>query len=180
MRKDLSRALLALAVLAPATVLAQDLPDAAVIIRESPALEAGLRAAPYTAWGGFVDRKETYRVMGLTEREALARSGDPDGDVFSAKHAQGDIANRWTHAAVVKSASAAFAEAGFGKLASALLGAAIMLPKEYLIDRRPSASDLVIADYALFQSGNRQRGESRMFLSVFGDGALFLSYEKSF
>jgi hypothetical protein len=121
-----------------------------------------------------------FRVFGFSEREALAQSGDPDGDVFSRLHTQGDMANRWSHAAVVKTAAGLLQQAGFGPWVSSLLGASILLPKEFAIDRRPSRSDLVIADLPLFSAGRPERAHSAAFLSIFGDGAVFLALEARF
>jgi hypothetical protein len=139
--------------------------ETAVIIREP---------TRYPATG------EPFRVFGFTEREALEASADPYGNVWSSKHTQGDMANRWSHAAIVKVASTALGDVGLGRLASALLGATILLPKELIIDRRPSASDLVIADLPLYHSFKPRGDETRASLSLFGDGAFFFTYEKKF
>lgn len=140
-----------------------------------PALGRSLAGGSATAYHG-----SAFRVLGFTEREALAQSGDPDGVAFSKKHTQGDMANRWSHAAVAKAASAAYRQAGFSPFASALLGAAILVPKEFLIDRRPSASDLVIADYQLYGTRSREGSETSVAVSVFGDRALFFALEKRY
>jgi hypothetical protein len=134
--------------------------------------------APPSRYPG--EQQPELRVFGFTEREALEQSGDPDGSAFSKKHTQGDLANRWAHAAVVKMVQGGFSAAGFGKWSSALLAASIMLPKEFLIDRSPSGSDLVIADVPVLRSGSRNRGETAVFVSLFGDGAVFLSLQKGF
>lgn len=184
-------ALLALAIIVcPARASAQSagaaLDGPSVIIREpAPAMleqryhfepPLSLLQAPF----GLRRGPEPFRVFGFSEREALAQSADPDGEAFSKLHAQGDMANRWSHAAIAKSAAGVLQQAGLKPWAASLLGAAILLPKEFGIDRRPSRSDLVIADFPLFSFGRRERAHSAASLSLFGDGALFVSLEARF
>jgi len=188
MPKPSLAALFALVLLASAAgASAQDAPSEASVIIRDRGTEAAHYAYHFEPPLSLVQRPfglrrgpEPFRVFGFSEREALAQSGDPDGEAFSKLHTQGDMANRWSHAAVAKSAAGVLRQAGFRPWTASLLGAAILLPKEFGIDKRPSRSDLVIADFPLFSFGRRERAHSAASLSLFGDGALFVSLEARF
>lgn len=119
-----------------------------------------------------------FHVMGLTESFVLEHDGDPHGSACSDSHNQGDLSNRWCHAAVVKVVDRTLQDMGIRKEISALLAASVFLPKEYLIDLHPSKSDLVIADYEVFDSGKARN--TNVAVTVFGDGAVFISLRKKF
>lgn len=123
--------------------------------------------------------KEDFSVFGYTEKEILNMVDDPNGAACSDKHNHDDMANRWCHGAVVKFIGGNLNAAGLNKTVSALLGASVFLPKEYLIDLHPSKADLVIADYEIYKVKNA-KGSTKATITIFGDGMVFLNLEKKF
>ncbi|UOF02553.1 hypothetical protein [Bdellovibrio reynosensis] len=118
-------------------------------------------------------------VFGFSEKEVLAMDNDPQGAACSDKHNQGDISNRWCHAYFVKLVDTYLRKQGLNKNLSALLAASIFVPKEFLYDKNPSASDLVIAEYEVFNRfGTKQN--TRLTVSLFGDKTVFLTFQKRF
>ncbi|MCM2278670.1 MAG: hypothetical protein NDJ89_11405 [Oligoflexia bacterium] len=131
------------------------------------------------------------RVFGLTERETLDHVGDPNGSSCSGRHLHGDLANRRCHAQVVQAVDLLLRNLKVPKEFSALAAASVFVPKEYGrkvvskrfadkvgLDRRPSLSDLVIADYELFRS--KERGGPVLRGTYFLDRAAFLHWERRF
>ncbi|MNK07418.1 hypothetical protein D3C87_253320 [compost metagenome] len=119
-------------------------------------------------------------VFGFTQQEVLAHDGDtPNGDPCGSKHEQGDLSNRWCHAYFVTLTNKTLRNSGVNKEVSALLAATIFLPKEYLIDQKPSASDLVMADYEIFDAEKNLR-RTRMGVTIFGDKTVFLTFYRNF
>lgn len=119
------------------------------------------------------------KVFGFTEQDVLAHDGDPQGAACSSQHNQGDMSNRWCHAYFVKLTNSYLLSQGVNKQLSAVLSASIFVPKEYLYDLHPSKSDLVMAEYEVFSREKRNR-KTRMTMTVFGDKAMFLTFEKQF
>lgn len=116
-----------------------------------------------------------FRTMGFTEKQVLDLVGDEKGATCSTKHLQGDMANRWCHASVVKVIDRSLRAQGISPVLAAIAGAAFFVPKEFLIDKNPSASDLVTADLEAYQNKN-----TKVEVSVFGDGAIFITLAKRF
>lgn len=117
----------------------------------------------------------TFRVMGLTEKEVLDQVDDENGATCSKSHEQGDAANRWCHAAVVKTIDRTLQARGMNPALAAVIGAAFFVPKEYIYDKNPSASDLVAADLRVHSSKL-----TNVEVSVFGDGAIYISIQRKF
>lgn len=122
---------------------------------------------------------EEFKVFGYSEKEVLEMVDDPNGAACSSKHIHNDMANRWCHGAVVKFIDGNLKAAGVNKHLSALLGASVFLPKEYLIDLHPSKGDLVIADYEIYHVKNA-KGSTKATVTVFGDGLVFINLTKKF
>lgn len=122
---------------------------------------------------------EDTKVFGLTEQDVLNQDGDPEGTACSRRHSQGDMSNRWCHAFFVKAADSFLRAKGLSKNPSALLSASIFVPKEYGIDKKPSRSDLVMAEYEIYETIQAQY-PSRMTVTVFGDTAMFMNFEQQF
>lgn len=122
---------------------------------------------------------EKFTVFGYSEKEVLEMVDDPNGAACSSKHIHNDMANRWCHGAVVKFIDGNLKAAGMNKVASALLGASVFLPKEYLIDLHPSKGDLVIADYEIFHVKD-SKGSNKATVTIFGDGLVFINFTKKF
>ncbi len=123
-------------------------------------------------------QKEELRILGITEQEALMRSGDEFGvNSCSDKHLQGDMANRWCHGSIVKLADSALRDnTNINKYITNLLAASIFLPKEFLMDTNPSAGDLVLTDIPIYDNANGDKIE----LTVFGDGLFYVHFTKKF
>lgn len=117
-------------------------------------------------WGPF-------SVMGYTEKQVMEMVNNPNGQACSEKHNQGDLANRYCHASVVKAIDRSLQYYGVSRSLSALLAGAVFLPKEYLLDKNPSKSDLVIADYAILD-----KSRTRIEVTAFADGAVFVVLRK--
>ncbi|WP_415063261.1 hypothetical protein [Bdellovibrio sp.] len=117
-------------------------------------------------------------VFGFTEQQVLEMDGDPNGRACSGRHIQGDMSNRWCHAQVVKFADNYFKYLGFSQPLASMMAAFIFVPKEYLIDLKPSKSDLVISEYELYRTEDQKR--VRITATVFGDKAIFFTFEKKF
>lgn len=116
-------------------------------------------------------------VFGLTEKQVLEMDGDPNGSACSGAHIRNDFSNRWCHAFIVKLAYETAKLNGVANIAAAMLGASIFVVKEYAIDLHPSKSDLVIADYMIYKSKNNSESITG---TVFGDGMIFINYQKKF
>lgn len=115
-------------------------------------------------------------VMGMSESSAVQMSGDPYGSAFT--HDHGDVANRWAHASVATMVRESLRGFGVQGTVAALIGAAVFVPKEMLIDQNPSASDFVV-DFELYRQ-TKGRSVSSMSVTVFGDGAVFLGMWRTF
>lgn len=125
------------------------------------------------------ENPEKFTVFGYTEKEVLDMVADPNGEACGSKHIHDDLANRWCHGAVVKFIDGNLRAAGVNKVVSALLGASVFLPKEYLIDLHPSKADLVIADYEIFNVKD-SKGSNKATITIFGDGLVFINFTKKF
>lgn len=123
------------------------------------------------------DEVHIVRTMGLSQKNALIMDGDPNGTACSNRHEQNDISNRWCHSFFVKIVNEKLLEMGMPKYLSALASASIFVPKEFLVDKNPSAADLVIADLELYEFAENL---GRISISVFGDGAAAIGIEKKF
>lgn len=116
-----------------------------------------------------------YKVFGYSEKQILAMINDSNGAACSSNHEQGDMANRWCHAAIVKLIDRSWQDQGVHRFLSALMGFSFFAAKEYLIDLHPSKSDLVISDIVLFKdNGVTIEG------SLFGDGMFIVVVSHSF
>lgn len=121
------------------------------------------------------------RVFGMTEKEALILSNDEHGSACTGPiHDHGDMANRWCHASVSKFVSALLREGGSSRALAGAAGLGVFVAKEYGFDRVASPSDIVLADFELYDSARSPRGAVRrqrtfLGLSVFGDGATFFN-----
>lgn len=123
---------------------------------------------------------EEFRVFGFSEKEALDFVGDRRNDrACSPDHIHDDLANRWCHGAVVKVVDETLKANGVNKIISALLSASVFLPKEYLIDLHPSKADLVISDLEMFNLKD-SIGGVKGTITIFGDGMVFLNFNKKF
>lgn len=120
------------------------------------------------------------KVFGFTEQQVLDMTGDPHGAACSRKHLDGDMANRWCHAQVVKVADSFLREKGVSKNLSALMAASIFVVKEYGIDQHPSKSDLVVSEYEVFNNMRPQQGGVRVTATAFGDNALFFTIKRAY
>jgi len=126
-------------------------------------------------------RNGPARVFGLTEKESLILSGDEHGSACtSGIHDHGDMANRWCHASVSKFVSGLLREGGQSRNVAGAAGLGVFLAKEYGFDKKASPSDIVLADYELYDSARVPGGADRrqrtfLGLSVFGDGAAFIN-----
>ncbi len=146
-------------------------------------------AAPSTAAGLQPPRPRRvaseFRALGMTEQDALRASGDRsailtgNGSAFTKEHQHGDLANRWSHAAVAQIVGAASEEMGANRALAALAGASVFLVKEYGYDRRPSPSDLVITG-DVYRSSFPDGTGTTLSLSGFADGAMFGYLERRF
>ncbi len=124
-------------------------------------------------------KPQRLTVFGFTEEDVLRADGDPHGEACSSKHNQGDMSNRWCHAYFVKLADSYLREKGVNKEISAILSVSILVPKEFLIDLHPSASDLVMTEYE-FYNQTHHRKNTRATITVFGDKAIFMTLQKQF
>lgn len=125
--------------------------------------------------GASKEGQPVFRTMGFTEKDVLNMVNDENGATCSQKHLQGDLANRWCHASVVKVIDRSLRAQGLSPVLAAIAGAAFFVPKEFLIDKNPSASDLVTADLEAYKNKN-----TKVEVSVFGDGAIFITLNKRF
>lgn len=116
-----------------------------------------------------------FRTMGFTEREILNLVNDENGATCTDRHSQGDLGNRWCHAAIVKIIDRSLRAQGLSPALAAISGAAFFIPKEFIIDKNPSASDLVAADLEAYKNKN-----TKVDISVFGDGAVFITLTKRY
>lgn len=142
---------------------------------DSERSNSGRRVVVIDNTGAAKDGRPVFRTMGFTEKEVLGLVGDEQGATCSKKHLQGDLANRWCHASVVKVIDRSLRAQGISPVLAALAGAAFFVPKEFLIDKNPSASDLVAADLEAYQNKN-----TKVEVSIFGDGAIFITLNKRF
>ena len=120
---------------------------------------------------------EEFRVLGLSSDDALDLSGDfRESFACSQDHMQGDMANRWCHAGVVKiSQNTILDQLKVNDYVKNILAAAIFLPKEYLYDTHASPSDLVISDIPILEGE-----EESVKITIFGDGFFHINYEGKF
>ncbi len=117
------------------------------------------------------------RVMGFAQKDILSLDGDPNGSACSDQHKQNDLSNRWCHALFVKIANERLSKIGLTGVVSSILSASIFLPKEYMIDQKPSLADLVISEIELMEFSEKS---GNLALSIFGDGAFVVSLYKTF
>lgn len=116
---------------------------------------------------------ESIEVMGMKESDAIRAVGNRPGDT-ACHHIQGNIANRWCHAAIVKQYTQVLKDNGVdGKIAT-VIGSTFFVPKEYLIDLNPSASDLV----ATYSDSFGKRKQFEFEVTAFADGGFFLTLKK--
>lgn len=118
---------------------------------------------------------ETIKVMGLTEREALELSNDPNGEACSNKHNQGDVANRWCHTVIVDYVNRGLMKAGVNPIVSHVAASAFFLPKEFLYDKNPSLSDMGAPDITVYN-----KNHAKVTVTPFADGAVFVTVDKRF
>ncbi len=110
-------------------------------------------------------QKEYLTTLGLTNKEALTASRDLTSDsVFTPQHVQGDLANRWGHSVIYRIPAEIAKNLGASQIVSTLLGLFASLPKEYLYDRHPSASDIPVT-----YSDKLGTKSSEFEFTVFGD-----------
>lgn len=125
-----------------------------------------------------------YRVMGMTEKEALVQSGQgplsPPYRACDSNHNNGDIANRWCHAAIADSMNQYLLLIGVKPVLAAVLGSLPILLKEYLIDQHPSKSDMPIGEIQIFTLNKANPKAGSVFLTAFADGALYITYRGTF
>lgn len=138
-------------------------------------LSHGRRVVVIDNTGATKEGQPVFRTMGFTEKEVLNLVNDEHGASCSQKHLQGDLANRWCHASIVKVIDRSLRAQGISPVLAAIAGAAFFVPKEFLIDKNPSASDLVTADLDAYKNRN-----TKVEVSIFGDGAIFITLNKRF
>lgn len=124
-----------------------------------------------------INGQRTPIVFGLTEKQVLEMDADPNGEACSNNHNRNDFSNRWCHAYFVKLISETAKMNGISNFAAAMMGASIFVVKEYAIDLHPSKPDLVIADYQIYKSKNNS---DLLTGTIFGDGMIFINYQKKF
>lgn len=127
-----------------------------------------------------------YTVMGMTEEQALAQSGQgpvtPGSETRACdnNHNQGDIANRWCHAAIVDSVNQYLLLMGVNPVLSAVLGSLPIFFKEYVVDSHPSKSDMVVGEIQIFTFNKAKPKDGSISVTGFADGAVFLTYRGKF
>lgn len=155
-------------------------PIVKVIIQEEAAKELRTHSNGELKYSVVAKYDEEFRVFGFSEKEVLSFVDDRiNTSACSIDHIHGDLANRWCHGAVVKVIDETLKANGVSKIISALLSASFFIPKEYLIDMNPSKSDLVISDFEMFNYQNA-KGGIKGTITLFGDGMLFLNFNKKF
>lgn len=125
---------------------------------------------------------EPLRVFGFTEEEALLHSGEPSerqGAACSSLHKHGDLANRWCHAYFADLTDKFLLSRGFSKGLSLMIAASIFIPKEYLVDKKASPSDIVTSEIAVYDRVKANKRTS-VTMTAFGDGVAIISLEKQF
>ncbi len=125
--------------------------------------------------GTELSKPEAIKVMGMTEREALAFSNDPNGEACSDKHNQGDVANRWCHTVIVDYVNRGLMKAGVNPIVSHVAASAFFLPKEFLYDKNPSLSDIGAPDITVYN-----KNHAKVTVTPFADGAVFVTVDKRF
>lgn len=108
-----------------------------------------------------------FQVMGLTQAEVLHLIDDEHG--AACNHIRGGLANRWCHAAVVKTISASLQHNGMPHMLAHALASLSFFVKEYGMDLNPSVSDIALTgDLPIRLSTNTQ-----LKVSTFADKRLF-------
>jgi hypothetical protein len=125
------------------------------------------------------------RVMGLTEKDALEMSGQgplsPPTRACDNDHNNGDIANRWCHAAIADSVNQYFLQMGVNPILSVVLGAIPLLIKEYFVDLHPSKNDLPIGEIRILKFKNPiGKKDASVYATAFADGAIFVTVQLTF
>jgi hypothetical protein len=89
--------------------------------------------------------KEFLLTMGMSNKDALLASRDVySNTVFTESHVQGDIANRWGHSVIYRIPGEMVKGLGASEFLTTIVGFLASLPKEYLYDKHPSASDIPV------------------------------------
>jgi hypothetical protein len=127
-----------------------------------------------------------FTVFGWTEQQALEGSGVPHNQAltdsaFSGAHNHGDLANRWSHGAIVKEVSAELQRAGANRFVAQAAGDLVFVFKEAFVDQNFDTSDVVLlSDFELWGTGERGRNRASLEATVFADGFFVFNAKKEF
>lgn len=116
---------------------------------------------------------QSIEVLGMKESDAISAVGNMPGDT-ACHHIQGNIANRWCHAAIVKQYTQSLKDNGVESKLASVIGSTFFVPKEYLMDLNPSMSDIA----GTYTDSFGKRKEFEFEVTAFADGGFFLTLKK--
>jgi hypothetical protein len=122
-----------------------------------------------------------FKVFGYTEQDVLNADGDPRGNACTDLHNHEDLSNRWCHGIITRLVQKGLEEAKIDPITSSIAGCLVFVPKEFLIDMKPTYGDLVCVspDVKLYQDKNKTT-KAVVNVTVYGDGHTSLNVNIDF